>query len=49
MLGSARIIRGEIVFIVESNDSSLHWDLLVMVPTVTANGVPLLDSEELVL
>jgi hypothetical protein len=36
------------VFIVESNDSSLHWDLIVTASTATANGVPLLDSEELI-
>ena len=29
------------------NDSSLHWDLLVMKPTVTVDGVTLLDRGDL--
>jgi leucyl aminopeptidase (aminopeptidase T) len=47
ILGTIHIAVGESLFLGGVNDSSLHWDLLVMEPTVTVDGVVLLDRGDL--
>jgi aminopeptidase len=47
ILGTIHIAVGDNRMLGGVNDSSLHWDLLVMAPTVTVDGVVLLDRGEL--
>jgi leucyl aminopeptidase (aminopeptidase T) len=47
ILGTIHIAVGENVSLGGVNDSSLHWDLLVMNPTVTVDGRTLLAGGEL--
>jgi aminopeptidase len=47
ILGSIYIAVGENRMIGGVNESSLHWDLLVMRPTVTVDGATLLADGEL--
>ena len=48
ILGTIHIAVGDNTMLGGVNDSSLHWDLLVMEPTVTVDGAPLLSSGRLV-
>ncbi len=48
MLGTIHIAVGDNLMLGGVNDSSLHWDLLVMEPTVTVDGAPLLSGGDLV-
>jgi len=48
ILGTIHIAVGENLMLGGVNDSSLHWDLLVMEPTVTVDGAPLLSGGRLV-
>jgi aminopeptidase len=48
ILGTIHIAVGENRMLGGVNDSSLHWDLLVMKPTVTVDGRPLLRDGRLV-
>jgi leucyl aminopeptidase (aminopeptidase T) len=48
ILGTIHIAVGDNTFMGGVNDSSLHWDLLVMSPTVTVDGRTLLAGGELV-
>lgn len=47
ILGSIHIALGDNRMLGGTNESSLHWDLLVMQPTVTVDGVVLLDRGDL--
>jgi leucyl aminopeptidase (aminopeptidase T) len=47
ILGTIHIAVGENTMLGGANDSSLHWDLLVMNPTVTVDGRTLLAGGEL--
>jgi len=48
ILGTIHIAVGDNTMLGGVNDSSLHWDLLVMDPTVTVDGRTLLAGGELV-
>lgn len=48
ILGTIHIAVGDNLMLGGLNESSLHWDLLVMKPTVTVDGVPLLVDGDLV-
>lgn len=48
ILGTIHIAVGDNTTLGGVNDSSLHWDLLVMSPSVTVDGVALLRDGELV-
>jgi leucyl aminopeptidase (aminopeptidase T) len=47
ILGTIHIAVGDNRMLGGVNESSLHWDLLVLQPTVTVDGRPLLVAGEL--